>query len=57
MVEHPDAATEILNNHDILGAVIRCIGEEKLAVAKQVMTEALKYPAGDFNESTVQWVQ
>ncbi|KAF3701885.1 26S proteasome non-ATPase regulatory subunit 5 [Channa argus] len=34
MVEHPDAVTEILNDHDILEAVIRCIGEEKMAVAK-----------------------
>lgn len=51
MVDNPDAATEILNNHDILGGVIRCIAEEKLAVAKQVMTQVLTYsPAGDFNE-------
>lgn len=44
MVGHPEAATEILNNHDILGAVINCIGEENMAVAKQVITQALKYP-------------
>ncbi|KAF3701884.1 26S proteasome non-ATPase regulatory subunit 5 [Channa argus] len=37
MVEHPDAVTEILNDHNILEAVIRCIGEEKMAVAKQAI--------------------
>lgn len=36
MVEHPEAVTEILNNQDILRGVIHCIGEEKMAVAKQV---------------------
>lgn len=39
IVEHPDAVTEILNNHDILQVVIRCIAEEKMSVAKQVMVE------------------
>lgn len=42
MVEHPDATTEILNNHDILETVIRCIGEEKLAVAKQAIQSLSK---------------
>ncbi|XP_037609343.1 26S proteasome non-ATPase regulatory subunit 5 [Sebastes umbrosus] len=42
MVDNPDAATEILNNHDILGGVIRCIGEEKLAVAKQAIKSLTK---------------
>uniref|UniRef100_A0A8C4DGI2 26S proteasome non-ATPase regulatory subunit 5 n=2 Tax=Dicentrarchus labrax TaxID=13489 RepID=A0A8C4DGI2_DICLA len=37
IVEHPDAVTEILNNHDILQAVIHCIGEEMMAVAKQAI--------------------
>uniref|UniRef100_A0A3Q3VT44 26S proteasome non-ATPase regulatory subunit 5 n=1 Tax=Mola mola TaxID=94237 RepID=A0A3Q3VT44_MOLML len=37
IVEHPDAVTDILNNHDILRAVIHCIGEEKIAVAKQAI--------------------
>uniref|UniRef100_A0A8P4GAP7 26S proteasome non-ATPase regulatory subunit 5 n=1 Tax=Dicentrarchus labrax TaxID=13489 RepID=A0A8P4GAP7_DICLA len=39
IVEHPDAVTEILNNHDILQAVIHCIGEEMMAVAKQLVVE------------------
>lgn len=38
-MEQPDAATEVLNNHDILQGVINCIREEKIAVAKQVMVE------------------
>ncbi|XP_020490293.1 26S proteasome non-ATPase regulatory subunit 5 [Labrus bergylta] len=42
VVEHPDAATEVLNNHDILGAVINCIGEEKMAVAKQAIQSLSK---------------
>ncbi|KAM6941140.1 26S proteasome non-ATPase regulatory subunit 5 [Lycodopsis pacificus] len=42
MVEHPDAATEILNNYDILGAVINCIGEENMAVAKQAIKSLSK---------------
>ncbi|XP_075947387.1 26S proteasome non-ATPase regulatory subunit 5-like isoform X1 [Anarhichas minor] len=42
MVAHPDAATEILNNHDILGAVINCIGEENMAVAKQAIKSLSK---------------
>lgn len=44
MVDHPDAATEILNNEDILKAVILCIGEEKMSVAKQVSTQPFKGP-------------
>lgn len=40
-MEDPDAVTEILNNHDVLRAAIHCIGEEKMAVAKQVMNKAL----------------
>uniref|UniRef100_A0A8C2XBR0 26S proteasome non-ATPase regulatory subunit 5 n=1 Tax=Cyclopterus lumpus TaxID=8103 RepID=A0A8C2XBR0_CYCLU len=42
MVGHPEAATEILNNHDILGAVINCIGEENMAVAKQAIKSLSK---------------
>lgn len=42
MVEHPEAVTEILNNQDILRAMILCIREEKMSVAKQVITEAPK---------------
>ncbi|XP_031727391.1 26S proteasome non-ATPase regulatory subunit 5-like [Anarrhichthys ocellatus] len=42
MVAHPDAATEILNNHDILGALINCIGEENMAVAKQAIKSLSK---------------
>ncbi|KAL6110729.1 psmd5 [Pungitius sinensis] len=42
IVEHPDAATEILDNHDILGSVISCIGEEKMAVAKQAIKSLSK---------------
>lgn len=38
---HPDAVAEILNNLDILRAVIYCIREEKMAVAKQVMIQTL----------------
>ncbi|XP_003965288.1 26S proteasome non-ATPase regulatory subunit 5 [Takifugu rubripes] len=37
ILEHPDAATEVLNNHDVLQAVIQCIREEKIAVAKQAI--------------------
>ncbi|XP_041816265.1 26S proteasome non-ATPase regulatory subunit 5 [Chelmon rostratus] len=37
IVEQPDTLTEILNNHDILQGVIQCIGEEKMAVAKQAI--------------------
>lgn len=48
MVEHPEASTEILNNHDILAATICCIGEEKMDVAKQVRTQAKKYVAWVF---------
>uniref|UniRef100_A0A7N8Y1T0 26S proteasome non-ATPase regulatory subunit 5 n=1 Tax=Mastacembelus armatus TaxID=205130 RepID=A0A7N8Y1T0_9TELE len=39
MVENPGAVTEILNHHDILRAVIHCIREEKMAVAKQLVVE------------------
>ncbi|XP_029371978.1 26S proteasome non-ATPase regulatory subunit 5 isoform X2 [Echeneis naucrates] len=39
MVEDPNAATEILKNHDILQDVIQCIREEKMAVAKQLVVE------------------
>ncbi|KAF7650877.1 hypothetical protein LDENG_00119180 [Lucifuga dentata] len=42
MVEHPDAVTEILNNHGILCEVIHCIGEEKMAVAKQAIQSLSK---------------
>ncbi|KAM6985698.1 26S proteasome non-ATPase regulatory subunit 5 [Aplochiton taeniatus] len=34
IMEHPEAVTEILNNHNILKEVIRCIKVEKIAVAK-----------------------
>lgn len=53
MVEHPEASTEILNNHDILAATICCIGEEKMDVAKQVRTQAKKYVAWVFNDARV----
>ncbi|KAG7241196.1 hypothetical protein INR49_025939 [Caranx melampygus] len=39
MVEHPTAVTDILNNQDILQAMIQCIAEEKMAVAKQLVVE------------------
>ncbi|PWA26740.1 hypothetical protein CCH79_00001060 [Gambusia affinis] len=39
VVEHPEAVTQILNSHDILRAVFLCIGEEKIAVAKQLVVE------------------
>ncbi|KAK1884640.1 26S proteasome non-ATPase regulatory subunit 5 [Dissostichus eleginoides] len=42
MVEHPEASTEILNNHDILAATICCIGEEKMDVAKQAIQSLSK---------------
>ncbi|KAL3042072.1 hypothetical protein OYC64_020093 [Pagothenia borchgrevinki] len=42
MVEHPEASTEILNNHDILAATICCIGEEKMEVAKQAIQSLSK---------------
>ncbi|MEQ2261840.1 hypothetical protein XENORESO_016630 [Xenotaenia resolanae] len=42
VVEHPEAVTEIINNHDILRAVILCIGEEKIAVAKQAIESLSK---------------
>ncbi|XP_069025467.1 26S proteasome non-ATPase regulatory subunit 5 [Embiotoca jacksoni] len=41
VVEHPDAVTEILNNHDILRGVIHCIGEE-MSVAKQAVQSLSK---------------
>lgn len=47
---HPDAVAEILNNLDILQAVIYCIREEKMAVAKQVMIQTLIYI------STFEWI-
>lgn len=53
MVEEPDAVTEILNNHDVLRAVIHCIEEEKMAVAKQVRNKALKSSAWDLIDSIV----
>ncbi|XP_013862000.1 26S proteasome non-ATPase regulatory subunit 5 isoform X2 [Austrofundulus limnaeus] len=37
VVEHPEAVTEILNDHDILQAMILCIREEKMSVAKQAI--------------------
>ncbi|XP_028318727.1 26S proteasome non-ATPase regulatory subunit 5 [Gouania willdenowi] len=37
VVENPDTVAEILNNGDILKAVILCIKEEKMAVAKQAI--------------------
>ncbi|KAM3599662.1 uncharacterized protein V6R79_009264 [Siganus canaliculatus] len=42
IVEHADAAGEILNNQDILGAVIQCISEEKMSVAKQAIQSLSK---------------
>lgn len=42
IVEHPDAAAEILNNHEILREAIHCIGEEKIAVAKQAIKSLSK---------------
>ena len=52
-MEDPDAVTEILNNHDILQTVVLCIREEKMAVAKQVIPEALKGQQAHFNNTTV----
>ncbi|KAK7896467.1 hypothetical protein WMY93_021792 [Mugilogobius chulae] len=37
IVEHPEAVNEILNNNDLLCAVIYAIGEEKMSVAKQAI--------------------
>ncbi|XP_027882357.1 26S proteasome non-ATPase regulatory subunit 5 [Xiphophorus couchianus] len=42
VVGHPDAVAQILNNHNILRAVILCIGEEKIAVAKQAIQSLSK---------------
>ncbi|KAM3873848.1 26S proteasome non-ATPase regulatory subunit 5-like [Diretmus argenteus] len=42
MMEHPDAVTEILNNRGILREVIHCIGEEKIAVAKEAICSLTK---------------
>ncbi|CAG12429.1 unnamed protein product, partial [Tetraodon nigroviridis] len=42
IVEHPDAATEVLNNREVLQAVINCIREEKIAVAKQAIQSLSK---------------
>lgn len=36
VVEHPEAVTEILNSHDMLRAMVLCIREENMSVAKQV---------------------
>ncbi|XP_057674777.1 26S proteasome non-ATPase regulatory subunit 5 [Corythoichthys intestinalis] len=35
MAEDPDAGVEILNSHNIIEAVIRCLAEENITVAKQ----------------------
>jgi len=53
VVDHPDAVTEILNNHDLLRAVIHSIREEKMAVAKQVTAVTRKRHYSHFTESTV----
>uniref|UniRef100_A0A671W8E0 26S proteasome non-ATPase regulatory subunit 5 n=1 Tax=Sparus aurata TaxID=8175 RepID=A0A671W8E0_SPAAU len=42
IVENPDALAEILNNPDILRAVIHCIGAEKIAVPKQAIQSLSK---------------
>lgn len=42
MVEHPDAVTTVLNNNDLLCAVIQLIGEEKMSVAKQAIQSLSK---------------
>ncbi|XP_053195936.1 26S proteasome non-ATPase regulatory subunit 5 [Scomber japonicus] len=42
MVEHAEAATEILNNQEVLRGVIQCIREEKIAVAKQAIQSLSK---------------
>ncbi|XP_068190893.1 26S proteasome non-ATPase regulatory subunit 5 [Antennarius striatus] len=34
---HPDAGANVLNNHALLRAVIHCIGEEKMGVAKEAI--------------------
>uniref|UniRef100_A0AAQ5X422 26S proteasome non-ATPase regulatory subunit 5 n=1 Tax=Amphiprion ocellaris TaxID=80972 RepID=A0AAQ5X422_AMPOC len=39
VVDHPDAVAEVLNNNDILRSMIHCIGEEKMAVAKQSLSK------------------
>uniref|UniRef100_A0A8C6KNB0 26S proteasome non-ATPase regulatory subunit 5 n=1 Tax=Nothobranchius furzeri TaxID=105023 RepID=A0A8C6KNB0_NOTFU len=42
VVEHPDASTEILNNHELLQGMILCIREEKMAVAKRAIESLSK---------------
>ncbi|XP_020777527.2 26S proteasome non-ATPase regulatory subunit 5 [Boleophthalmus pectinirostris] len=42
IVEHPDAVTEILDNNDLLCAVIHSIGEENISVAKQAIQSLSK---------------
>uniref|UniRef100_A0A1A8BI91 26S proteasome non-ATPase regulatory subunit 5 n=1 Tax=Nothobranchius kadleci TaxID=1051664 RepID=A0A1A8BI91_NOTKA len=42
VVEHPDASTEILNNHELLQGMILCIKEEKMAVAKRAIESLSK---------------
>uniref|UniRef100_A0A3Q1BPP3 26S proteasome non-ATPase regulatory subunit 5 n=1 Tax=Amphiprion ocellaris TaxID=80972 RepID=A0A3Q1BPP3_AMPOC len=42
VVDHPDAVAEVLNNNDILRSMIHCIGEEKMAVAKQAIQSLSK---------------
>ncbi|CAL1567716.1 unnamed protein product [Knipowitschia caucasica] len=42
IVEHPEAVTQILNNYDLLCAVINSIGEEKISVAKQAIQSLSK---------------
>ncbi|XP_034458308.1 26S proteasome non-ATPase regulatory subunit 5 [Hippoglossus hippoglossus] len=42
MMENSDAVTKILNNHDILQALIHCIRDEKMAVAKQAIQSLTK---------------
>ncbi|KAM9734821.1 26S proteasome non-ATPase regulatory subunit 5 [Menidia menidia] len=42
VMEHPDALSVILNNHELLRAVILSIGEEKISVAKQAIQSLSK---------------
>ncbi|XP_056146925.1 26S proteasome non-ATPase regulatory subunit 5 [Lampris incognitus] len=42
MMEHLETTTEILKNHSILREVIRCIGEEKIAVGKEATRSLYK---------------
>ncbi|XP_067106810.1 26S proteasome non-ATPase regulatory subunit 5 [Osmerus mordax] len=41
IVKHPEAVTEVLNNHDLLRGVIHCIEAEKISVGKEAI-KALK---------------